>query len=122
MYHNFKYTTPGVLQGVLVIPILFNTFRNNFFPYIRRVFVHNYEEGNTLSSFAKIFVELIRILTSNNNNNNTVKWFSEKKTIANPEKFKYIFFKKNQVYIHPTHFLIENSKIDIESVRNLCSC
>ena len=122
MYHNFKYTTPGVLQGVLVIPILFNTFRNNFFPCIRRVFVHNYEEGNTLSSFAKIFVELIRILTSNNNNNNTVKWFSEKKTIANPEKFKYIFFKKNQVYIHPTHFLMGNNKIDIEPVRNLCSC
>ena len=82
MYYNFKYITPGVLQGLLVIPILFNTVKNNFFPCIKRVSVHNFEDGNTLLSFAKTFVELIRILTSNNNNNNnnnnnTVKWLSE---------------------------------------------
>ena len=55
----------------------------------------------------------MRILTLESNNG--INWFSDNKMIANLDKFKSIVIQKNKPLNQPTHFMIENNKVDIES-------
>ena len=50
--------------------------------------IHNFADDNTLSSFAKSVKFLVEILMAESHN--PIKWFSENKMIANPDKFKSV--------------------------------
>ena len=62
------------------------------FFYIRRRYVHNFADDNTLSSFAKSFTSLVEILMAESQY--AIKWFSENKMIVNSDKCKPSLFKK----------------------------
>ena len=55
-------------QESTVGPILFITFLNDFFYCIKQVFVHDFADDDTLSSFAETIATLMGILTSATNN------------------------------------------------------
>ena len=103
-YNDFKDNVSRILQGSIVSPILFTVLLNGFLVCIKLAYVYNFADHNTLSSFAKTFVELIRIRISESNN--AIIWFSENKMIVNPDKFKSVEVQKNQVLSQPTHFII----------------
>ena len=88
-YSGFKDIIPGVPKGSIVDPILFNAFSNDFVFCIKQAPVYDFACNNTLSSFAKTFVELIRI---------------------------QLITQKNQVHNLLTHFMMGYNKVDIESL------
>ena len=89
---DFKDIISGVPQGLIVGPILFNALLNDFFLCIRKAFVHNFADDNTLSSFAKYATLLVEILMAESHN--TIKWFCKNKMIVNAEKFKFHYYSK----------------------------
>ena len=53
IYSSFEEIISEFPQGSIVVPILFNTFLNDFFCDIENASVHNFADDNTLSCFAK---------------------------------------------------------------------
>ena len=54
----------GVPHGSIFRPILFNIFFNDEFLFFPVVSIHNFENDNTLASFASTLEELLSILRS----------------------------------------------------------
>ena len=97
--------------------MLFSALLNNFFFCIRKAFVHNFADDNTLSSFAKSVTLLVEILTTESQN--AIKWFSENKMIVNPDKFKSIIIQKDNQTNKPEQFLIGKDFVEVTSLVTL---
>ena len=61
---TFKEIIWGVPQGLIIGPILFDIFFNDFFYFLLVASAHNLADYNTLLSFAKTIENLINILES----------------------------------------------------------
>ena len=61
---NFQKIISSVSRGLIVVPVFFNIFINNFSFFLCNVSVHNFADDNTLQSFAKTVNNLARILES----------------------------------------------------------
>ena len=59
---DFETIISGVPQGLIVGPILFNCFFNDFFYFIEKASVHNFADDNTLSMFEETIQNLIALL------------------------------------------------------------
>ena len=103
---DFKDIISGLLQGLIVVPMLFNALLNDFFLCIRKASVHNFADHNTLSSFANSVTLLVEILMAESHN--AIKWFSENKMFVNLEKSKFIIIQKSNQRSKPKQFLIGN--------------
>ena len=88
---DFKDIISGVLQGLIVGPMLLNAFLSDFFFCIRKMSVHNFADDNTLSSFAKSVTLLVEILTTESQN--AIKWFSKNKMIVNLKILNQLLFR-----------------------------
>ena len=107
----FKDIISGVPKGSIISPMLFNAFLNLFFFCIKKVLIHNFADDNTVSSFAKSVTLLVEILMAESQN--AIKWFSENKMIANPDKFKSITIQKSSQTSKPKQFLIGNEVAEV---------
>ena len=85
---EFNKVISGVPQGSIVGPILFNCLLNDFYYFIENANVHNFADGNTLTTFAENVRNLTSVLESESNI--AIDWFKPNKMIVNPAKFQSI--------------------------------
>ena len=83
-----------VPQGSIVVTILFNCFFNDFYYFIENANVHNFADGNTLTTFAQNVRNLTSVLESESNI--AIDWFKTNKMIVNPGKFQSIIIDKKK--------------------------
>ena len=83
-----------VPQGSIVVTILFNCFFNDFYYFIENANVHNFADGNTLTTFAQNVWNLISVLESESNI--VIDWFETNKMIVNSGTFQSIIIDKKK--------------------------
>ena len=71
--------------------------------FIPKASAHNFEDDNTLCSFAKTLRELVMILQSESET--AINWLHNNKMIVNPDKFQVIFLDKRRS---------DNTNIEVE--------
>ena len=83
----------GVPQGSILGPLLFNIFINDLLSIIRKTYICNFADDNTLyscsSSTEDVILSLIHDLLI------VLSWFSSNQLLANPEKFQMMFLGTN---------------------------
>ena len=84
----------GVTQGLILGPVLYNLFFNDFFYFILLATAHNFADDNTLACFSKTIQELIGSLEPECEV--ALNWFNENKMIVNPRKFQAIIIDKRK--------------------------
>ena len=97
--------------------MLFNAFLNYLFSCILKVSVHDFNDDDTLSLFAKSITLLVEILMAESQN--ASKLFSENKMIGNPGKLKSIVIHKNSQTSKPKQFSIGNNVVEVASLVKL---
>ena len=102
-------------QGSEVGPVSFNAFFNDFFFFIKHATVHNFADDNTLSSFAKTFEKLKKILESESEC--AIDWFTTNGIFVNPDEFKAFIIDKKRT--NCTNEKIQISNEDIQTVRSV---
>ena len=93
-YSAFQLILPGVPQGSILGPIIFNIFLNDLFYFIEKCNIHNYADDNTLTSSSNSTANLVKDLE--NDANIAISWLRNNKMIANPDKFQCIILSKNK--------------------------
>ena len=91
---EFNKVISGVPQGSIVGPILFNCLLNDFYYFIENANVHNFADGNTLTTFAQNVWNLISVLESESNI--VIDWFETNKMIVNSGTFQSIIIDKKK--------------------------
>ena len=89
---EFNTIISGVPQGSILGPIFNNIFFNDFSFFIPKASVHNFEDDNTLPSFANTLKELLPILESEYET--AINWIHNNKMMVNPDKFQVILLDK----------------------------
>ena len=90
----FEDIISGVTQGLILGPVLYNLFFNDFFYFILLATAHNFADDNTLACFRKTIQELIGYLEPECKV--ALNWFNENKMIVNPENFQAITIDKRK--------------------------
>ena len=79
-YSIFQLLLSGVLQRSILSLILFNSFINDLFMYIKNSDLHNFADGNTISSVSSSLNELISELEKDRNI--ATQWFTDNSMIV----------------------------------------
>ena len=103
----------GVTQGLILGPVLYNLFFNDFFYFILLATAHNFADDNTLACFSKTIQELIGSLESECEV--ALNWFNENKMIVNPGKFQTIIIDKRKQDHTNEIFKIGSKEIKVAS-------
>ena len=113
VHSRFQNVIPGVPQGFIVRPTLFNCFFNDFFYFIDKTSVHNLADDNSLSAFESNIKNLKLILESESKT--AISWFQSNKMIVNPGKFQSIIFDKKKQNHTAEYISIDQKNIKTSS-------
>ena len=78
----------GVPQGSILGPVLFNIFINDIFSFVNDCDLYNYADDNTVSKADHDLNTVVKSLEKDSHS--LIKWFSDNKMQANPDKFQAI--------------------------------
>lgn len=109
---DFLTLYKGVPQGSILGPVFFNIFINDIFNFVQHCDLYNYADDNTLS---KAHTSLETLKTSLESDSiSLIKWFSDNKMQANPDKFQAIVMGK-KTNSCDVSFNIDNFTIQCEN-------
>ena len=97
----------GVPQGSILVPILINTFINDFIFFIQETEYWNFTDDTTIYSSSLNFKETAYKLS--NDTFIVLNWFKVNSMVANPGKFQ--MFLKSKIDNSKITFAIENKQI-----------
>ena len=93
-YSTFQLVLSGVPQGSVPGPILFNSYINDLYLYVKKATLHNYADDNTLTAFSNLVPNLLRIMEQESNV--AIDWLERNQMIANPDKVHAVFVTKGR--------------------------
>ena len=91
---EFNKVISGAPHGSILGPILFNCFFNDFHYFIKDANIHNFADGNSLTTFAQNAGTLISVLKPESKP--PFDWFERNNMIVNPGKFQSIMIDKKK--------------------------
>ena len=94
VHGSFQGILSGVPKGLVLGPILFNSYINDLLLFIKEAEVYNYADDNSLVSCSRSMSDLLKVLEGEANV--ALKWLKEDEMIANPGKFQAIMIKKDR--------------------------
>ena len=90
----FQILLPGIPQGSILGPILFNIFLNDLFLFLEDVDLANFADNNTIYTANKNIEVLIKLLERESKS--AIDWFKMNDMIVNPDKFQEMILCPNK--------------------------
>ena len=115
----FQILLSGVSQGSILRPLLFKTFINDLFYFIRSAQLLNFANDNTIATYSTSADDLITDLQTQFEN--SIDWFRYKEMVVNPDKFQCVIINRLGKLNNSYESLIDNHKIDSENSVTLLS-
>ena len=115
----FQILLSGVSQGSILRPLLFKTFINDLFYFIRSAQLLNFANDNTIATYSTSADDLITDLQTQFEN--SIDWFRYKEMVVNPDKFQCVISNRLGKLNNSYESLIDNHKIDSENSVTLLS-
>ena len=115
----FQILLSGVSQGSILRPLLFKTFINDMFYFIRSAQLLNFADDNTIATYSNSADDLITDLQTQFEN--SIDWFRYKEMVVNPDKFQCVIINRLEKLKNSYESLIDNHKIESENSVTLLS-
>ena len=115
----FQILLSGVSQGSILRPLLFKTFINDMFYFIRSAQLLNFADDNTIATYSNSADDLITDLQTQSEN--SIDWFRYKEMVVNPDKFQCVIINRLEKLKNSYKSLIDNHKIESENSVTLLS-
>ena len=115
----FQILLSGVSQGSILRPLLFKTFINDMFYFIRSAQLLNFADDNTIATYSNSADDLITDLQTQSEN--SIDWFRYKEMVVNPDKFQCVIINRLEILKNSYESLIDNHKIESENSVTLLS-
>ena len=94
IFSAFQNILSGVPQGSILGLILFNTFLNDLFLYIKKSDLHNFADDNTITATCNTLTGCLKTLEQESES--AVSWFKQNELIVNVDKFQAIILNKKE--------------------------
>ena len=115
----FQILLSGVSQGSILRPLLFKTFINDMFYFIRSAQLLNFADDNRIATYSNSADDLITDLQTQSEN--SIDWFRYKEMVVNPDKFQCVIINRLEKLKNSYESLIDNHKIESENSVTLLS-
>ena len=114
IFSAFQNILSGVPQGSILGPIVFNIFLNDLFLCIKKSYLHNFADDNTITVTCNTLTGLLKTLEEESES--TISWFKQNQMIVNADKFQAIILNKKESEVK-YKLAIDNN--DIESTKSV---
>ena len=114
IFSAFDNILSGVPQGSILGPILFNIFLHDLFLCIKKSYLHNFADDNTITVTCNTLTGLLKTLEEESES--TISWFKQNQMIVNADKFQAIILNKKESEVK-YKLAIDNN--DIESTKSV---
>ena len=114
IFSAFQNILSGVPQGSILGLILFNTFLNDLFLYIKKPELHNFADDNTITATCNTLTG--RLKTLGQESESAESWFKQNELIVNADTFQAIILNKKESEAKEKRTIDNN---DIESTKSV---
>ena len=94
IFSPFENILSGVPQGFILGPILFNIFLDGLFLCIKKSYLNNFADDNTITVTCKTLTGLLKTLEQESES--AISWFKQNQMIVNADKFQAIILNKKE--------------------------